>query len=150
VRLPEPAPLDAISLVAPAGGPPLPRSFDLEVSADGVAFQTMAQRRRREERSDLRWVNGHPQYVTDMDLVAVPLGGLWITAVAVAPSDAGAVGEILLHVTRPAGGEGDSLAAWPEWLPPVRTWEERRRLLAATPRTDREDWYYRTLLASRQ
>ena len=44
--------------------------MDVEVSADGVTFETVARRRRRGERDDLRWVNGHPQYVIDHDLIA--------------------------------------------------------------------------------
>ena len=42
--------------------------MNVEVSADGSAFEVVATRRRRGEREDLRWVNGHPQYVLDHDL----------------------------------------------------------------------------------
>ena len=75
LRLPAPRPLQALTLVAALDGPRLPRSADVQVSADGLSFETVASRRRREERTDLRWVNGHPQGVIDHDVLAVPLGG---------------------------------------------------------------------------
>ena len=56
-----------------------------------------------------------------------------------------ALGEILLHpaadpaVRRP----------WDEWLDPRLSWTDRRRALAATPRPQREGWFYRSLLAGR-
>jgi hypothetical protein len=56
-------------------GERLPRSMDVEVSTDGITFETVARRRRRGEREDLRWVNGQPQYVVDHDLIAIPLAG---------------------------------------------------------------------------
>jgi hypothetical protein len=142
-------PLQAITLLAGRAGPPLLRSMDVEVSADGVSFETVARRRRRGEREDLRWVNGHPQYVLDHDLIAVPLGGRTVAAVRVSPvasADPWAVGEVLLH---PAGDPARE-APWDEWLEPRLDWKERRRALLAEPRRDREDWYYRLLLASRR
>ena len=145
--LPSPRPLDALTLVAGADGPALLRSMDVEVSADGAAFETVARRRRREERADLRWVNGHPQYVIDHDLVAVPLGGRTVAAVRITPVASGdpwSLGELLLH---PAGG-GPRLR-WDEWLDPRLSWPERWRHLRDQPRPDREDWYYRWLLARR-
>ena len=33
------------------------------------SFEVVASRRRRQEREDLRWVNGHPQYVLDHDIL---------------------------------------------------------------------------------
>jgi hypothetical protein len=144
-----PAALDGLTLVAGTDGPRLLRSMDVEVSADGVSFETVARRRRRGEREDLRWVNGHPQYVLDHDLIAVPLGGRTVAAVRVSPvasADPWAVGEVLLH---PAGDPARE-APWDEWLEPRLDWKERRRALLAEPRRDREDWYYRLLLASRR
>ena len=73
--LPAPAALAAVTLVAAGHGPTLPRSMDLEVSADGTTFERVASRRRRGERGDLRWVNGHPQYVIDNDVLPVRLAG---------------------------------------------------------------------------
>jgi hypothetical protein len=138
-------PLQALALLAGPDGPRLPRSLDVEVSADGVTFETVARRRRRDERDDLRWVNGHPQYVIDHDLITVPLGGRRVAALRLTPVASGdpwTLGEILLH--RPGAP-----AAWDEWLDPHASWPERRRLLRERPRPDREDWYYRWLLARR-
>jgi hypothetical protein len=148
LALPAPRPLDALTLVAGLEGPRLLRSMDVEVSADGVAFETVARRRRREEWSDLRWVNGHPQYVLDHDLIAIPLGGRTVAALRITPylsSDAWGLAEILLHPALPPS----SRRPWDEWLHPDLDWGERARALAAHPRRDREDWYYRTLLAAR-
>ena len=146
--LPAPAPLDGVTLVAGTRGPRLPRSMDLEVSADGAVFETVASRRRRGEREDLRWVNGHPQYVIDHDLIAVPLAGRTVAAVRIRPvasTDPWAVGEVLLH-----RAQGRPASPWDEWLDPTLTWTERLAALQKTPRKDREDWYYRLLLASRR
>jgi hypothetical protein len=143
-----PRPLAGITLVAGLSGLRLPRGFDLEVSADGATFERVVRRRRREERRDLRWVNGHPQYVIDDDLVAAALGGRVIGAVRLTPVEAGAwaVGEVLLHEADPAAA-GSPL--WDEWLDPDLSFRARREALAAHPRPDREDWYYRRLLAER-
>jgi hypothetical protein len=140
-----PEPLQALTLLAGPEGPRLPRSMDVEVSADGVTFETVARRRRREERSDLRWVNGHPQYVMDHDLIAVPLAGRPVAAVRVSPvasADPWSLGEVLLHRAGPS-------SSWDEWLDPHLGWEARRRRLREEPRPGREDWYYRVLLARR-
>jgi 4-amino-4-deoxy-L-arabinose transferase-like glycosyltransferase len=140
--------LDALTLVAPERGPRLLRSMDVEVSADGERFETVVQRRRREERGDLRWVNGHPQYVIDHDLIAIPLGGRALAALRITPvasGEAWGLGEVLLH---PARG-GAVRPPWDEWLDPHLGWSQRRRALFAKPRADREDWYYRRLLAAR-
>jgi hypothetical protein len=123
--------------------------MDVEVSADGTVFETVARRRRRGEREDLRWVNGHPQYVLDHDLIAVPLGGRTVAAIRISPvasTDAWAVGEVLLH----RSGDPRRGAPWEEWLDPGLGWTERKRALAAQPLRDREDWYYRVLLAARR
>jgi hypothetical protein len=122
LRLPAPRPLQAATLVAALDGPRLPRSADIQVSADGLEFETVASRRRREERTDLRWVNGHPQGVIDHEP--------W------------RMGEVLLHAE-------PGRQAWDEWLPPGLDWDERRRALVEAPRPDREDWYARVLLAAR-
>jgi len=143
-----PRALDAITLMAGLDGPRLLRSMDVEVSADGATFEVVARRRRRDERADLRWVNGQPQYVLDHDVIAVPLGGRTVAAVRVSPvasGDAWGLGEILLH---PAGADSRR-APWDEWLDPNLSWTERRRALASSPRRDRADWYSRTLLAER-
>jgi hypothetical protein len=144
-----PRPLDALTLVSASPSERLPRSMDVSVSADGAVFETVAQRRRRGEREDLRWVNGHPQYVLDHDLVAVPLDGRVVAAVRIEPvlsTDPWTLSEILLHrATAPA-----ARGAWDEWLDPHFTWAERARALAARRRPDREDWYYRWMLAERR
>lgn len=145
LRLPSPRPLQALTLVAALDGPRLPRSADVQVSADGLSFETVASRRRREERTDLRWVSGHPQGVIDHDVLAVPLGGRVVLALRVVPvqsSEPWRIGEVLLHAE-------PGRQAWDEWLPPGLNWDERRRALVETPRLDREDWYARVLLAAR-
>ena len=145
LRQPEPRRLEALTLVAALDGPRLPRSFDVEVSADGRTFETVASRRRREEREDLRWLNGHPQAVIDHDVIAVPLGGRPVLALRLSPVRSGdpwRLGEVLVH-------EAAGLQPWDEWLPADLAWEARRRLLVEKPKADREDWYSRVLLASR-
>ncbi len=144
LRLDAPRPLAAITLLAALDGPRLPRSADVLVSADGLTFETVANRRRREEREDLRWLNGHPQAVIDHDVVAVPLFGRPVAALRVVAHEAEPwrVGEVLIH-SQPAR------QAWDEWLPPGASWDERRRALARRPLPDREDWYSRVLLAAR-
>jgi hypothetical protein len=145
LRLPEARPLLAVTLLAPLDGPRLPRSADVLVSADGDAFEGVASRRRREERLDLRWVNGHPQAVIDHDVLAIPLGGRPVRALRVAPFESGErwrVGEVLLHETA-------ARQPWDEWLDPALGWEERRRALVDRPMPGREDWYSRMLLAAR-
>ena len=145
LRLPEPRPLAAVTLVAALDEPRLPRSADVQVSADGLAFETVASRRRREERLDLRWVNGHPQAVIDHDVLAIPLGGRPLLVLRVVPVQSGErwrVGEVLLH-------EAPGRQAWDEWLDPGLDWAARRRALVETPRPGREDWYSRVLLAAR-
>ena len=144
-----PRPLDAVTLLSAASGERLPRSMDVSVSADGIIFETVAQRRRRGERADLRWVNGHPQYVVDHDLIAIPLGGRTVAAVRVEPvlsTDPWTLSEILLHPAAAPAARGP----WDEWLDPHLSWEQRWRALGAQRRTDREDWYYRWMLAARR
>jgi hypothetical protein len=145
LRLAAPRPLLAVTLLAALDGPRLPRSADVEASADGVAFETVASRRRREERLDLRWVNGHPQAVIDHDVIVVPLGGRPVLALRVVPFESGErwrLGEVLLH-------EEPGRAVWDEWLPPGLGWEERRHALLEKPLPEREDWHSRVLLAAR-
>jgi hypothetical protein len=147
VELPDPLALDAITLVAPSE-PRLLRSFDLLVSPDGAAFTRVASRRRREERTDLRWVNGQPQYVLEHDLLAVPLDGRPVKALRVVPiasADAWGLAELLLHPARPAAER----RPWDEWLNPGLSWAGRRERLHAAPLPGREDWYYRSLVAAR-
>ncbi|HSB60764.1 MAG TPA: hypothetical protein VLI67_03530 [Vicinamibacteria bacterium] len=146
--LPAPRALDAVTLVAGLEGPRLLRSMDVEVSADGVRFETVARRRRREERADLRWVNGVPQAVLDHDLVAVPLGGRTVSALRIVPyasSDPWGLGELLLHPAQDPARR----RPWDEWLTPRLDWTSRKRVLLAQPRREREDWYWRLLLAGR-
>lgn len=147
--LPEPRRLDAITLVSGVGEPRLPRSMDIEVSDDGERFEPVASRRRREERLDLRWVNGHPQYVIDHDLLAVALGGRLVKAVRVSPvasTDDWVLAEVLLH----AAEDPAERRPWDEWLDPGLDWGARREALAGRPRRDREDWFYRSLLVARR
>ena len=148
LRLPAPRPLEAVTLVAGPAEPALLRSMDVEVSADGVHFETVARRRRREERNDLRWVNGQPQYVLDHDLIAVPLWGRPVVALRITPyasNDAWGLAEVLLH---PAQGSA-TRRPWDEWLKPGLSWPARRAALLASPHPEREDWHYRLLLARR-
>jgi hypothetical protein len=143
-----PAPLDGVTLVAALRGSRLPRSMDVETSADGAVFEVVASRRRRGEREDLRWVNGHPQYVIDHDFLAVPLHGRTVAAIRVRPvasDEAWALGEVLLHRAAQVPPR-----PWDEWLDPGLTWSARRAALEKSKRRDREDWYYRLLLASRR
>jgi hypothetical protein len=143
-----PRPLDAVTLVSGAGEPRLLRGLDVEVSADGEAFERVASRRRREERLDLRWVNGHPQYVIDHDLLAVPLGGRPVKAIRIVPADSEdpwVLAEVLIH---PASDPA-ARRPWDEWLDPNLGWPERAEALSRRPLPDREDWYYRSLLAAR-
>lgn len=145
LRLPRPRPLLALTLLGALDGPRLPRSFDVAVSADGKTFEVVASRRRREEREDLRWLNGHPQAVIDHDVIAVPLAGRSVLALRLSPVRSGdrwRLGEVLLHET--SGRE-----PWDEWLPSDLDWEARRRMLVEDPMPGREDWYSRVLLAAR-
>lgn len=145
LNLPEPRALQAVTLVAALDGPRLLRSMDVEVSADGAAFETVARRRRREERADIRWLGGHPQAVLDHDVIAIPLGGRLVSALRITPhvsSDPWRLAEVLLHVE-------PGRQAWDEWLSPDLDWPERRRALLERPLPDREDWYSRLLLAGR-
>jgi hypothetical protein len=147
LRLDPPRPLDAVTLLAPRGELRLARSLDIEVSGDGITFEKVAERRRRGEREDLRWVNGQPQYVIDHDLLAVPLHGRRVAAIRLAPyasTDAWGLGAVLLH---PADLPRKP---WDEWLPAQPGWPERLEALDADPHPDREDWLYRRLLASRE
>jgi 4-amino-4-deoxy-L-arabinose transferase-like glycosyltransferase len=144
LRLPSPRALAAVTLTAALDGPRLPRSADVQVSADGQAFETVATRRRREERQDLRWLNGHPQAVIDHDVIAIPLGGRPVLALRIVAleNEPWRVGEVLLHAEAARSG-------WDEWLPPGADWEARRRALVERPLPAREDWYSRVLLAAR-
>ena len=143
-----PRALSAVTLVAPPAAR-LPRGFDLEVSADGVGFERVARRRRREERRDLRWVNGHPQYVIDDDLVSVPLAGRQVAAVRLTPmeTEPWTIGEVLLHEP---GNPAPALAPWDEWLDPNLDWPARRAALEGNPQPERVDWHYRRRLAGRR
>jgi hypothetical protein len=141
--------LDGATLLAGPGGPPLPRSMDVEVSGDGSSFETVARRRRREERHDLRWVNGHPQYVLDHDVIAIPLRGRRVVVIRIVPylsTEPWGLAEVLLH---PAEDPARRVP-WDEWLDAGLDWSGRWRALAANPRRDREDWYSRWLLAARR
>jgi hypothetical protein len=145
LKLPTPRALFAVALVAALDGPRLPRSVDVAASADGQAWETVAVRRRREERVDLRWLNGHPQAVIDHDVIAIGLGGRTVAALRITPyesSEPWRLGEVLIH-------PDPARAAWDEWLPPSLDWEARRRALVERPLLDREDWYSRVLLAAR-
>jgi hypothetical protein len=144
LRLPEPTPLEAVTLVASLDGPRLPRSVDVEVSEDGETFETLVRRRRREERADIRWRDGSPQAILDHDLITIPLAGRKISALRIIPwrsTDTWRLGEVLIH--------GDpARQAWDEWLSPDLDWDERRRALLDQPLADRQDWYSRLLIAA--
>ena len=147
-ELPSPEALDGLTLIAGTRGPRLPRSMDVEVSSDGKSFEVVACRRRRQERMDLRWVNGQPQYVPDHDLIAIALGGRMVSAIRISPyasTEPWGLAEMLLHPTEKMERRGP----WGEWLDPGLSWARRRKALAATPLKDREDWYYRVLVADR-
>lgn len=147
VALPSPRSLDAVTLVEAAGGPTLPRGIDLEISSGGAHFELVAGS-GRSGRHHLHWVNGQPQYLLTPELLAFPLAGRQVSALRItprSPSRTWVVGEILLHPSEPR----EPLAPWEDWLEPALSWAERRRALASEPRRDREDWYYRTLLAAR-
>jgi hypothetical protein len=144
LRLPEPRPLTGITLVAALDGPRLLRSMDVEVSADGETFETLVRRRRREERSDIRWRGGSPQAVLDHDVIAIPLDERMVSVLRIVPhvsSDPWRLGEVLIH-TEPGR------QAWDEWLSPDLDWAARRRALEENPRPGREDWYSRLLIAT--
>jgi hypothetical protein len=144
LRLPEPTPLLGVTLVAALEGPRLLRSMDVEVSADGETFETVARRRRRQERGDLRWRGGSPQVILDHDVLAIPLGGRTVSALRVVPHasiDPWRLAEVLIH-TEPAR------EAWDEWLPADLDWAARRRALLEKPLPEREDWYSRLALAT--
>ena len=146
IDLAKPRELDGVTLVAAPGGPPLPRSMDVETSIDGRTFVVVARRRRREEQQDLRWLNGHPQYVLDHDVIAIPVDGL-VAAVRIVPyasTEPWTLAEVLVHPAQSPAAR----APWDEWLDPGLSWAARRRALAANPRRDREDWYSRSLLAA--
>jgi hypothetical protein len=146
--LPEPRRLEALTLVTSLEGPRLLRSMDVLVSGDGTTWERVAERRRRDEQDDLRWVNGHPQYVLDHDLIAIPLAGRLVAAIRIEPVASGdpwSLGELLLHPTAAPG----ATAAWDEWLDPDLTWAGRWSALQADRRADREDWHWRVLLAAR-
>src|SRR5207247_8391809 len=103
-----------LPLAGGASGPGLLRSMDVEVS-DGAAFEVVARRRRREERSDLRWTNGHPQFVLDNDFLAIPLGGRRVAAVRITPVASGdpwSLAEVLLHPAVETRRQ-----RWDDWLP---------------------------------
>jgi hypothetical protein len=146
LALPSPIPLDGITLMAGLDGPRLLRSMDVAVSADGVTFETVAERRRRGEREDLRWLNGHPQYVIDNDILSIPLGGRTVSALRITPvasTDAWRLAEVLLHPATPVH------RPWDDPFDPSLGWPERRARLLASPQPLREDWLYRRLLVGR-
>jgi len=146
--LPEPAALGGVTLLAGQDRPRLLRSMDVEVSPDGIVFECVFRRRRFEEREHLGWINGHPQYVTDHDVLTVPLAGRRVAAVRIAPvgsDEAWSLAELLAH---PAG-RGPLGDDWGEWLDPNLGWDERVRALQASPLPARADWYYRLALARR-
>jgi hypothetical protein len=118
--------------------------MDVEVSADGETFETLVRRRRREERSDIRWRDGSPQAVLDHDLIALPLGGREVSVLRIVPhvsSDPWRLGEVLIH-TDPGR------QAWDEWLSPDLDWDARRAALLESPRPGRADWHSRRLIAA--
>jgi hypothetical protein len=148
LTLDAPRALDALTLVSAVAGPRLPRSCDVEVADAQGAFAVVAERRRRGERDDLRWVNGLPQFMTDNDLLSVPLGGRVVSAVRIRPvtsAEPWSLAEVLLHPAQPPSAR----APWSEWLDPRLAWPARRAALRARPLPGRADWYARLLIAER-
>jgi len=146
IALSSPRTLDGLTLVAGPKDPTLPRSMDVAVSSDGQSFETVARRRRREERNDLRWANGHPQYILDHRMLAIPLGGRRVAAIRISPylsTESWALAEVLVHPEE----QPFRRIPWDEWLDPRLSWAARREALSANPRRDREDWYLRRLVA---
>jgi hypothetical protein len=142
-----PRPLDAVTFLAPAAGPALPASVDVEASADGRTFETVARRRRQRERLDLVWEGPQPRYVLDSSLLAVPLGGRRLVALRLVPVGEAApwaLAEVLLH---PAAG--DPPPAWEDDVSLDSGWAQRRALLAAKPLPGRVAWHVRSLIAAR-
>jgi hypothetical protein len=140
--------LDALTLLAPAVGAPLPASVDVEASADGESFETVARRRRQRDRLDLVWEGRQPRYVLDSSLLAVPLGGRRVAALRLVPVGEAApwgLAEVLLHPStaerRPAW-ERDEAAA------PDGNWAARRALLAARRSPDHVGWHIRSRIAA--
>ena len=109
----------------------------------------------RAEVVHLRWATHFGAVVGAGTSMRLRLDSLWlasagaillaVAAIRVTPlvEEPWAVGEVLLHR---AGSAGD----WSEWLPADLARGDRARALAADPRPGREDWYYRSLLASRR
>jgi 4-amino-4-deoxy-L-arabinose transferase-like glycosyltransferase len=132
-----------LTLLAGTSAPGLPRSMNVEVSADGQAFERIGRRRRGRETVDLAWVNGHPQFLIDDLAFSAPLDGRTIAAVRIVPSEHGAWGlsELLIH---PAGPPSP-------WTAEEMggTWAERAAVLASRPRPADAAGLYRSLLAER-
>ncbi len=145
--LPAPSALAAVTLVAAGHGPALPRSMDLEVSADGTTFERVASRRRRGERGDLRWVNGHPQYVIDNDVLPVQPRR---AHGARDPDHPRVLDRCLVAGGSAACTPKGRAADWADWLAPDLDWNARREALDASPRRDRADWYTRWVLVHRR
>lgn len=144
-RLPEPRRLGAVTLLAGTEGRWLPRSVEVAAASDDGRFERVWRRRRGRELVKLGWVNGHPQYLIDDDVIAVPLGDRIVSALQITPlgeAEPWSSGEVLLHAPNAAG-------PWAEELDPGLSWAERRRRLTAEPRRGEASWYYRLLLASR-
>jgi hypothetical protein len=140
--------LDAVTLVSPGTGPPLPPAFDVEASADGEAFDVVARRRPRRDRLDLVWEGAQPRYAFDSRLLAVPLDGREVAALRIAPAGVGggpwALAEVLLHPSSPG-----ARAAWADGSAADAPWSARREALSASPQHGRAEWYVRMLVASR-
>lgn len=139
--------LDAITLAAPPSGQGLPKGFALAVADDRGAFETVARRKRGRERRDLLWSAGQVQYLSEPDLISIPLAGRRVAALRLVPSGAAgawSLGELLLH---PAVEQ--SARPWQESFEPRGAWAKRRAALAARPLKDRVDWYARSLIAAR-
>jgi hypothetical protein len=144
-RVPGAAPLAGVTLLAGADGPRLPRSMDVDVSADCARFEVVLRRRRLEEREHLAWINGQPRFAVENDALTIPLFKRPVACVRIRPSDPGerwALAELLVHPE--AGPDGA-----PEWLAPDLSWPERRESLRESPMPDRADWYYRSMLSER-
>ena len=101
-RLAQPAALGAVTWAAGPEPPGLPRGFVIEVSADGLTFETVA-RLRAGRWAELAWVDGRPQPREGAERFTLPLGGRTIAALRLTPRpEQGPWGlaELLLHPPR--------------------------------------------------
>ena len=135
-----------MTLWAKPTGARLPRNAELQVSREGVRFETVWRRRRGHERRERAWVGGQPQYPVEHDALTVALSGAHVSHLRLQPIDPRedwSVGEVLLHASAARA------AAFAEWLDPRGPWSTRLARLLSDPRVERSDWHHRLGLALR-